>query len=159
MNGPERSERDEQFIQIRHWAYKNPATAQYFYTQFTQNSDLYESSQLHISTNMTPETLSLVGKVALITGSGKEDGIGAAIARRFARNGASVAIHHVSDRSKSRAEFVAAEISKEFGTKTTVVRGAIQEIGSARKIVEDTLKAFDADHIDILGMFMKARTY
>jgi len=108
---------------------------------------------------MTAETLSLAGKVALVTGSGKEDGIGAAIARGFARNGASVAIHHVSDSSKSRAERLAAEISKEFGTKTAVVRGAIQEVSSARKIVEDTLKTLGADHIDILGMFLKARTY
>ena len=40
---------------------------------------------------MTPTNHSLAGKVALITGSSR--GIGAAIARRFARHGASVAVH------------------------------------------------------------------
>ncbi|KAK9343155.1 hypothetical protein V1522DRAFT_251005 [Lipomyces starkeyi] len=99
---------------------------------------------------MTAETLSLAGKFALVTGSSKEHGIGAAIARSLARNGASVAIHYVSESSKSKAEGVAANITKEFGTKTTVVRGALEEVGTAKTIVEDTLKGLDTDHIDIL---------
>lgn len=98
------------------------------------------------------DTLSLNGKFALVTGSSKEDGIGAAIARTLARNGASVAIHYVSESSKVRAEGVAANITKEFGTKTAVVRGAVEETNTARAIVEDTLNGLNTDHIDILGM-------
>lgn len=105
---------------------------------------------------MTTETLSLAGKFALVTGSSREHGIGAAIARSLARNGASVAIHYVSESSKSKAEGVAANITKEFGTKTTVVRGAVEEFGTAKAIVEDTLKGLSTDHIDILGMQRRA---
>lgn len=100
---------------------------------------------------MSPDTLSLVGKTAIVTGSGRETGIGAAIARGFARNGASVAIHYVSDASKPRAEKVAANITKEFGTKTTVVQGDLGKSDTARKLVEQILEAFGVDHIDILS--------
>ncbi len=101
---------------------------------------------------MPADTFSLAGKVALVTGSGREIGLGAGIARAFARNGASVAIHYVSETSKAQAEKVAADITKEFGTKTTVVRGAVEEPANAPRIVEATLKGLDTDHIDILGL-------
>lgn len=101
---------------------------------------------------MSADTLSLAGKTALVTGSGRESGIGAAIARALARNGASVAIHYVSDGSKARAEKVAIDINQEFGTKTTVVQGGVENSESAKNMVEQILKAFSVDHIDILGM-------
>jgi NAD(P)-dependent dehydrogenase (short-subunit alcohol dehydrogenase family) len=101
---------------------------------------------------MSADTLSLAGKTALVTGSGRETGIGAGIARALARNGASVAIHHVSEDSKARAEKVALDINKEFGTKTTVVQGGVEKYDTAKNMVEQTLKAFSVDHIDILGM-------
>ncbi|KAI1735032.1 hypothetical protein F4680DRAFT_436714 [Xylaria scruposa] len=99
---------------------------------------------------MSPDTLSLAGKTALVTGSGRENGIGAAIAKAFARNGASVAIHYVSDKSKARAHKLAADIANEFGTKTTVVQGHVGSSDAARSIVEQTLKGLGTDHIDIL---------
>ncbi|KAK4066317.1 uncharacterized protein Triagg1_8149 [Trichoderma aggressivum f. europaeum] len=99
---------------------------------------------------MAAETLSLAGKTALITGSGRETGIGAAIARAFARNGAAVAIHYVSEGSKARAEKVAADISREFGTTTTVVQGSLEKASTSTKIVQETLEGLNADHIDIL---------
>jgi NAD(P)-dependent dehydrogenase (short-subunit alcohol dehydrogenase family) len=101
---------------------------------------------------MEAETASLAGKTALITGSGRENGIGAAIARTLARNGASIAIHYVSEHSKARAEKVAIDINQEFGTKTTVVQGRMENSDTAKSMVEQILKAFDVDHIDILGM-------
>ena len=100
---------------------------------------------------MSPETLSLAGKTALVTGSGRETGIGAAIARALARNGASVAIHYVSADSKPRAEKVATELSEEFGTKTTIVQGGVENAETAKHMVEQILKDFGVDHIDILG--------
>ncbi|KAL7902932.1 hypothetical protein HDV63DRAFT_412082 [Trichoderma sp. SZMC 28014] len=99
---------------------------------------------------MTADTLSLKGKTALITGSGRENGIGAAIARAFARNGADVAIHYASEGSKPRAEKVAADIRREFGTKVTVVQGAVEKASNATKIIKETLEGLGASHIDIL---------
>ncbi|KAL0938218.1 uncharacterized protein CTRU02_207949 [Colletotrichum truncatum] len=99
---------------------------------------------------MSADSLSLAGKVALVTGSGREIGIGAAIARALARNGAHVAVHYVSQESKLRAEKVAEDLSNEYGAKTTVVQGAVQDPEAARRIVKETLTAFDAPHLDIL---------
>ncbi len=100
---------------------------------------------------MSPETLSLAGKTALVTGSGKENGIGAAIAKTLARNGANVAIHYVSEGSKARAAQVAKDINKDFGTKTTIVQGGVESYDTAKSMVEQVLQAFGVDHIDILG--------
>ena len=100
---------------------------------------------------MAPDTLSLAGKTALITGSGRENGVGAAIARAFAKNGAAVVIHYVSEGSKPRAERLAADIAKEFGNKTTVVHGSVREYKATQEMVSQALKGLDVDHIDILG--------
>lgn len=108
---------------------------------------------------MPADTLSLAGKTALVTGSGRETGIGAAIARALARNGASVAIHYVSEGSKARAEKVAMDISQEFGTKTTVVQGGVENPDAAKSMVEQILRAFGVDHIDILGMSWAAGVF
>jgi len=97
------------------------------------------------------DTLSLAGRAALITGSGKANGIGGATARAFARNGAAVAIHHVSESSKERAHKLAADLALEYGVKTTVVRGAVEQPDEARRTVEDALKGLDVERIDILS--------
>ncbi|MBE3047974.1 hypothetical protein IMZ48_36780, partial [Candidatus Bathyarchaeota archaeon] len=55
--------------------------------------------------------------------------------------------------SKARAEKVAEDIAQEFGTKTTVVQGRVDNPDSAKLIVETILTAFGVDHIDILGMY------
>ncbi|KAI1422715.1 hypothetical protein F5Y12DRAFT_786529 [Xylaria sp. FL1777] len=99
---------------------------------------------------MSPDTLSLTGKTALVTGSGRANGIGAAIAKALARNGASVAIHFVSEKSRAGAQKVAADISSEFGSKTTIVQGSVVNPDTARMMVKRTLQGLEADHIDIL---------
>jgi NAD(P)-dependent dehydrogenase (short-subunit alcohol dehydrogenase family) len=98
---------------------------------------------------MTADNLSLAGKVAIVTGSGRENGIGAAIASTLARNGAAVTINYVSETSGPRAQSVAEKIRADGG-KVTVVRAAVDQEG-AKALVEGTLKAFGTDHIDILG--------
>lgn len=100
---------------------------------------------------MTMDTLDLSGKVAIVTGSGRENGIGAAIARALARNGASVAIHYVSESTKPRAEKLAANIRKECGAQVAVIQGPIEKLETAQDIVSKTLQAFNATSIDILG--------
>ena len=58
----------------------------------------------------------------------------------------------MSEASKARAEKVANDINNEYDTKTTVVQGGVEKYDTAKNMIEHVLKAFDADHIDILGM-------
>jgi NAD(P)-dependent dehydrogenase (short-subunit alcohol dehydrogenase family) len=98
---------------------------------------------------MSVDTLSLAGKVAIITGSGRENGIGAGIVLALARNGAAVTINCISNSSAPRAEAVAEKI-RSIGGIATVIRAAVDQEG-AKALVQGTLKAFGVDHIDILG--------
>lgn len=94
--------------------------------------------------------LSFHGKVAIVTGSGRPNGIGAAIAMALAIRGASVTINYVSDSSAPRAVEVAESIRAKGG-KAAVVRGDVGDPEQARKLVKETLAAFNTDKIDILG--------
>lgn len=100
---------------------------------------------------MAVDTLSLSGLVAIVTGSARENGIGAAIAIALARNGAAVTINYVSQSSASRAEGVANTI-KTAGGKSTIVQADVSTPDGAAKIVQETLKAFGTEYIDILGL-------
>lgn len=99
---------------------------------------------------MTADTLSLHGKVAIVTGSGRENGIGAGIAVALARNGASVVVNYVSETSKNRAANVAESLRKAGG-QAIVVQAAVDTLDGARELVRQTLDGFKTDHIDILG--------
>ncbi|HEY1722160.1 MAG TPA: SDR family NAD(P)-dependent oxidoreductase [Magnetospirillaceae bacterium] len=79
----------------------------------------------------------LEGKVYLITGA--SIGIGAAVARAFGQQGATVAVHYNS--SKSEAEAVAADIEKA-GAKALLVGGDIAKPGGAAALVDATTKKF-----------------
>lgn len=98
-----------------------------------------------------PDTLSLQGKIAIVTGSGRENGIGAGIALALARNGASVAVNYVSDATKDRAAKVCA-ILREAGGQAIVVQAAVDTLEGARHLVSQTLGGFGTDKIDILGL-------
>jgi 3-oxoacyl-[acyl-carrier protein] reductase len=67
--------------------------------------------------------LKLQGKVALVTGSSK--GIGAAIARKFAVEGARVVVNYRS--SEADARKLAARIRREGGKEVTLVRADISQ--------------------------------
>ncbi|KAK4044161.1 hypothetical protein C8A01DRAFT_43077 [Parachaetomium inaequale] len=98
---------------------------------------------------MAPTTLSLAGKTAIVTGSGRENGIGAAIAMALAGNGARIAVNYVSDGSASRAAKVAANI-EALGAQAIVVQADVSTPEGAAKLVKDTLSGFKTDKIDIL---------
>lgn len=85
----------------------------------------------------------LDGKVAIVTGASK--GIGASIARHFAREGASVVVNYAT--SKEGAEKVIAEIKKEGGNAIAVQADMSQPDQIARLFAE-TKNAFKK--VDIL---------
>jgi 3-oxoacyl-[acyl-carrier protein] reductase len=82
----------------------------------------------------------LEGRVALVTGSSR--GIGAAIARLFAREGAKVAVH---GRDAKAAETVCAEIEHAGGTAITVLADvtSFHEIEAMRRTIERELGPID----------------
>ncbi|QKX60563.1 uncharacterized protein TRUGW13939_07708 [Talaromyces rugulosus] len=98
---------------------------------------------------MTADTLSLTGKVAIVTGSGRETGIGAGIATALARNGASVVINHVSDTTSTRAAAVAQKIV-DAGGKAVVVQADVSTKEGAEKLVQQSLEKLQVQHVDIL---------
>jgi 3-oxoacyl-[acyl-carrier protein] reductase len=85
----------------------------------------------------------LKGKVALVTGASK--GIGAAIARELAANGAAVAVNYSG--SKAEAEKVVAEINKAGG-KAIAVQANLADPDAIGPLVDKTVKALGP--IDVL---------
>ncbi|WP_114240871.1 glucose 1-dehydrogenase [Dyella sp. C9] len=85
----------------------------------------------------------LKGKVAVVTGASK--GIGAAIAKALAAEGASVVVNYAS--SKAGADAVVAEIEKAGG-KAVAVGGDVSKAADAKGIAEAATRHFG--RLDIL---------
>jgi 3-oxoacyl-[acyl-carrier protein] reductase len=85
----------------------------------------------------------LTGKVAVVTGASK--GIGAAIAKSLAAEGASVVVNYAS--SKAGADAVVAAITKAGG-KAVAVGGDVSKASEAQGIIEAAIKNFG--RLDIL---------
>jgi 3-oxoacyl-[acyl-carrier protein] reductase len=79
----------------------------------------------------------LNGKVAIITGASK--GIGAAIAREYAAEGAAVVVNYAS--SKNGAEEVVKQIA-EAGGKAVAVRGNVANAADVKRIFDEAEAAF-----------------
>ena len=85
----------------------------------------------------------LTGKIALVTGAGR--GIGAEIARTFAREGAAVIINY--NGSKERAEKVAAEIIAAGG-KAETYQCNVADDAACKEMIDTCIKSYG--RIDIL---------
>lgn len=85
----------------------------------------------------------LTGKVALVTGAGR--GIGSAIAKTLAANGAFVIVNY--NGSKEKAEAVVEEIKKS-GVEAAAVQCDVSDYAACGKMVEELIASYG--HIDIL---------
>ncbi|KAI5459231.1 hypothetical protein BGZ63DRAFT_426519 [Mariannaea sp. PMI_226] len=100
---------------------------------------------------MASDSLSLAGKVAIVTGSGKENGIGAAIAMALARAGARVTINYVSESTAARAQQTVKNIEAVAGRNTAlIVQADISTPEGTKRLVDETLRGFAVTHIDII---------
>jgi 3-oxoacyl-[acyl-carrier protein] reductase len=85
----------------------------------------------------------LAGKVAIVTGASK--GIGAAIAKALAAEGAAVVVNYAS--SRAGAEKVLGEITK-LGGRAVAVQGNVAQEADVDRLFQETRKAFG--RLDIL---------
>jgi 3-oxoacyl-[acyl-carrier protein] reductase len=85
----------------------------------------------------------ITGKVAIVTGASK--GIGAAIAKALAAEGASVVVNYAS--SKAGADKVV-EAIKASGGKAVAIRADVSKAADAQALIDDTIKAFG--RLDVL---------
>ncbi|MBI3716320.1 MAG: glucose 1-dehydrogenase [Betaproteobacteria bacterium] len=85
----------------------------------------------------------LTGKVAVVTGASK--GIGAAIAKSLAKEGASVVVNYAS--SKAGADTVVAAIT-QAGGKAVAVSGDVSKAAGAQGIIDAAIKHYG--RLDIL---------
>jgi 3-hydroxybutyrate dehydrogenase len=88
--------------------------------------------------------MGLAGKVALVTGS--TGGIGRAIARALARQGASIIIHGLGDPEKT--ERFRASLEAEAGVRVVFIDANLESAAAAVRLIEDATKA--CGKVDIL---------
>ncbi|KAM0228024.1 hypothetical protein ACHAPO_011050 [Fusarium lateritium] len=89
----------------------------------------------------------LAGKTAIVTGSSKLNGIGAATALALAKHGANIVIHYASN--KEAAEKVVAQV-KETGVQAIAVKADSASKSFGTDLVNATLEGLNTKTIDII---------
>ncbi len=87
----------------------------------------------------------LKDKVAIITGGSR--GIGEAIVRKFAENGAAIAFTYISDSSKERSEKLVSELEAN-GAKIKAYRSDAASFSDAESFINEVVKDFG--RVDVL---------
>ncbi|KAK4620063.1 Hydroxynaphthalene reductase-like protein Arp2 [Fulvia fulva] len=98
--------------------------------------------------------MSLSGKVALVTGGGKN--LGADTARQLAKEGATLAIHYNSAKSKAETEAFVAALQKD-GTKASIHVGDLTSAAAAEKLFSEVTQQHGKVDIMVstVGMALK----
>lgn len=91
--------------------------------------------------------MSLQDKIAVVTGASR--GLGAAIAKAYAKEGAHIAIVYASPSSTESAEAVKKEI-EQLGRKAILIQTDLVKPDCGEVVLRGTLKGFDTEKIDIL---------
>lgn len=93
--------------------------------------------------------MSLQNKVVLITGGCKN--LGALIARQFAAEGAKLALHYNSDKTRSEAETIAAEV------KANIYQADLTTAGNVHQLFQSVINDLGQPHVVIntVGMVLK----
>ncbi|KAJ5122352.1 hypothetical protein N7526_009289 [Penicillium atrosanguineum] len=87
------------------------------------------------------------GKLAIVTGGAKQNGIGFATACALAKGGADIVLHY--NLNKEAAQNSATKI-RELGVKVAVVQGDAGSLSFGDDVVRATLEAFPGRQIDII---------
>ncbi|KAH8897634.1 NAD(P)-binding protein [Thozetella sp. PMI_491] len=89
----------------------------------------------------------LKGKVAIVTGAGKSNGVGFTTATALAEQGCNIVLHYNSSKDKA---FESTEAIKKLGVGVTVVQADAGSPTFGNVLVEAALKAFPEKKIDII---------
>ena len=141
------------YINIGHLASTNAGPP--LETAFTRNSYLQSSAaQATQTATIHASTMSLNGKVALVTGGGKN--LGADTARQLAKEGATLAIHYNSAKSKAETEAFVAELQKN-GTTASIHVGDLTKAAAAEKLFSEVVQQHGKVDIMVntVGMVLK----
>lgn len=89
----------------------------------------------------------LQGKIAIVTGASKQNGVGFAVAYALAEQGANIILHYNSNKDAAQKS---AEAIRQLGVEVATVQADGSSLTFGKDIVQTTLAAFPGKTIDII---------